>query len=127
MDQGEHLAKESESWVWIILTVLYYSHRDHTYHVWEKVRQILFMTEDILFTVFPGTATDLGYQICTTSFMLLQFRAPFKGWMETDYFVSTTISFSAHNSVFFKVFNSVDKVSNCVMISLNCLLLCKKA
>jgi len=41
------------------------------------------MTEDILFTMFPGTATDLGYQICITSFMVLKFRALFKGWMET--------------------------------------------
>lgn len=41
------------------------------------------MTEDVLFAVLPGTATDLGCQICRTSFMVLQFRALFKGWMET--------------------------------------------
>lgn len=40
------------------------------------------MTEDDLSAVLPGTATDLGCEICRTSFMVLHLRALFKGWME---------------------------------------------
>lgn len=50
---------------------------DHIYYISEKAGQILFMTEDRLFTLLQDTATDLGYEIHTLCFILMNFSSLF--------------------------------------------------